>query len=1011
MTISFDSSLLTSYYNAKAGVAGASASSSGASSSSTSSSDKTNSPTGSDTAPRAPWNSSTADADENSLVTRILSGHKFIDSSSQSSIEGASPDYNKLFSLYQGMSALQGLAQKAKDGKLSDNALAQVQRRFTAGMKEVDAYISDTKFDHVNLTEGTLTKELKNTVGVAKTNTTYTADAISTGSASSSVKAFEGDVQFKMTIKKTGTATPFEVNIDLSKMPTGQTRSMSNVVSFINDKLKEQGLSTKFAVNRTPAQPTTQTVNGKSVTIASGQDSYGLQIKGVSYEQVTFSAPDTSDAVYVMQTTGDPTKKITSTSKTSTDSTTSSTTTSSTDKTKSTDVTSSLMKFQTTDGAQGTALADPISKVGDKYWVQGESEQTALPDTVANVRQSVAGADGSVYVLADVNGTVSSQDIKGTQDVALMKYDSAGNLVYTRTLGASETATGYNMAVSSDGKVAITGSVTGALDISQTTTRTYGTGSTAVSSTSTSNVSTTGASPTTSDSFVTVLDSSGVEQWTQRRGASAEDEATAVAFGADGSVYVGGRTKSTMPGASGGQVGSWDSYLMGFSGDGKPAFTTQGGTTGSDTVANIVVNGNTVYTSGVENGDAVVKSYTIGSATSTDANGVSTTKTTATLASSRDLGGIGGGNISGMSLYNGKIYLGGSAGSDKLLASGTVTHGYSGGYDAYALSIDSNLANTGTDTIAYFGGTGVEKDAKVQFNNGTAWIAGSTTGELNGTTMLSTATKAQDGYLAKLDIATGTGTVVARFTGTDGKVTPNAIAVAPGASSVLDRLGLPQGKLLYTDSNQITAGTSVRTGDQFYMVDPDSGVKKTITIDANETLDTLAKKIVRASGYKLDVSVSKVLGKQQNQLDIKPANGSSKMEFVAGPTGRDALAGLGLEPGIVSSTAGSLMDSKAVDYLKSQKNMGLDFDTSLTLNSDSAISNALDKLAASIKGVQRVYTYLKYGDPQESDSKTKGNGSGVAPAYLTSQISNYQAALARLSGGQPTSTASLLLGG
>ncbi len=1006
--ISFDSSLLTSYYNAKAGVSGASAASSGTSSSSTSSSDKTNSPTGSATAPRAPWNASTADADENSLVSKILMGHKFIDTGTQSSIEGASPDYNKLFSLYQGVSALQGLAQKAKDGKLSDNALAQVQRRFTAGMKEVDAYISDTKFDHVNLTEGTLTKELKNTVGVAKTNTTYTADAISTGSASSSVKAFEGDVKFKMTVKKTGTATPFEVNIDLSQMPLGQTRSMSNVVSFINDKLKEQGLSTKFVVNRTPAQPTTQTVNGKSVTIASGQDSYGLQIKGVSYEQLSFSAPDTSDAVYVMQTTGDPDKKSTTTSKTTS---TSSTSTASTDSTKSTDVTSSLMKFQTTDGATGTALADPISKVGDKYWVQGESEQTALPDTVANVRQSVAGADGSVYVLADVNGTVSSQDIKGTQDVALMKYDSAGILVFTRTLGASDTATGYNMAVSADGKVAISGSVTGALDISQTTTRTYGSGGTAVSSTSTSNISTNGASPTTQDSFVTVLDASGVEQWTQRRGATAEDEATAVAFGADGSVYVGGRTKSTMPGANGGQTGSWDSYLMGFSADGKPAFTTQGGTTGSDTVANIVVNGNTVYTSGVENGDAVVKAYTIGQTTSTDANGVSTTKTTAALASSRDLGGIGGGNISGMSLYNGKIYLGGSAGSDKLLAGGNVTHGYAGGYDAYALSIDSDLSKTTADTIAYFGGTGVEKDAKVQFNNGTAWIAGSTTGDINGTAMLSTATKAQDGYLAKLDIASGQGTVVARFTGTDGKVTPNAIAVAPGASSVLDRLGLPQGKLLYTDSNAITAGTSVRTGDQFYMVDPDSGVKKAITIDANETLDTLAKKIVRASGYKLDVSVTKVLGKQQNQLDIKPANGSSKMEFVAGPLGRDALAGLGLEPGIVSSTAGTLMDSKAVDYLKSQKNMGLDFDTSMNLNSDSAITDALDKLAKTIKGVQRVYTYLKYGDPQASDDKTKGNGSGVAPAYLTNQISNYQAALQRLSGGQPTSTASLLLGG
>jgi len=101
------------------------------------------------------------------------------------------------------------------------------------------------------------------------------------------------------------------------------------------------------------------------------------------------------------------------------------------------------------------------------------------------------------------------------------------------------------------------------------------------------------------------------------------------------------------------------------------------------------------------------------------------------------------------------------------------------------------------------------------------------------------------------------------------------------------------------------------------------------------------------------------------------------------------------------------MDSKAVDYLKSQKNMGLDFDTSMNLNSDSAIADALDKLAKSIKGVQRVYTYLKYGDPQASDNKTKGNGSGTAPAYLTNQIANYQAALSRLSAGSSDTSTQL----
>ena len=1002
MTISFDSSLLTAYYNAKIGLATTAASGSSGTVSG-SGTNKTNSPTGTDTAPSAPWNSSTATDDENSLVSNVLAGHRFIDTSNISSVTGASPDYTKLFGMYQGLSALEGLAEQAKSGKLSTNALAQVQRRFTAGMAEVGAYIGDTSYDHVQLTEGTLTQELKSTVGVAKTNTTYTADSIATGSASTSVKAFEGDVNFNISVKKTGTATPFNININLDDMGT-TTRSMSNVVSFINDKLKEQGLSTRFAVNRTPATPTTTTVNGKTVSLAAGQDSYGLQVKGVSYEALTFSAPSTADAVYVVQTSGDAAKKLTTSSSTSSTSTTSTTSTS-TDSTKSTDVSSSLVKFQTGDNATGDTLSDPISKVGDKYWVQGESEQTQLPDNIANVRQSVAGSDGSVYVLADVTDSISGQDVKGNQDVALMKYDSAGNLVYTRTLGASDTASGYTMAVSADGKVAIAGSVTGALDISTTKTTTYGAGTTSTSSTSTTNVSVDGSSPTTSDSFVTVFDATGVEQWTQRRGAASSDEATAVAFGDDGSVYVGGRTESSMPGANTAMVGGWDSYLMGFSATGTPKFTVQGGTTGSDSVSGIVVSGNTVYTSGVENGDAVVKSYNLTSTTTTDAKGVSTTKYGATQTASRDLGGIGGGSISGMSLYNGQLYLGGSSGSDKLLASGDVTHGYSGGYDAYALKIDQNLSNTAQDTIAYYGGSGAEKDAKVQFSNGTAYIAGSTTGAIDDTTQIgsgktTSGTTRTDAYLAKLDISSGTATTLARYTGTDGVVAPNAIAVSSGGSSVLDKLGLPQGTLLYNDSTQLIAGTSVRTGDQFYLVDPDSGVKKTITIDANDTLDSLAKKITRASGYKLTVSVSKVLGKQQNQLDIKPANSSSKMEFVAGPNGRDALAGLGIDAGIVSASAGTAMDSSSTNYTKSQKQMGLNFDTSLNLNTDAGIADAITSLQATIKNVQKVYTYLKYGDPQaNSSSTTVGKTGGTVPTYLTNQIANYTAALQRLSGG------------
>ncbi|EGF90730.1 regulatory protein FlaEY [Asticcacaulis biprosthecium C19] len=996
--ISFDSSFLTSYYNAKSGVSG------GASGGSGLVLGKTTSPTGKAEAPRTPWGTGSGMMDDKALVKNVLAGHRFINQNAAvSDVIGASADYTKLFTLYQGLNALEGLAQKAQDSTLSDLTLAAVRRRFQTGMGEVQNYVKDTKFDHISLTEGTLTEKLKNEVGVGRTNSVYTGPGIHTGSATSSVKAFEGDVKFSIAVKKIGSATPFNVDIDLADM--SGTRSMSNVVGYINSKLKEQGLATKFIVNRTPAVAETQVVNGKTITLSKGVDSYGLKIQGVSYEDLTMSAPTTADAVYVVQTTGDPEKKTVVKDDAG--------------KTKKgedgkpvtevgKDVSSQLVKFQ---ADEGDLVADPSSKVGTKFWVEGQEANVALSPNITSVRQTVSGADGSVYVLADVEGDINDQAIKGKQDVALIKYDSAGKVVFTRTLGASDTASGYAMSVSDDGRVALAGSVTGALNISKTETKTYGTGEKATTATLTTNVSTNGVNESLSDSFVTVFDKYGVEEWTQRRGATQEDQATSVAFGDDGAVYVGGKTKSLVPGAASGAAGGYDGYIMGFSKTGDARFSVQTGTANSDTTSQLVVDGDTVYAASIEDGNAVVRSYDVSSNTTTT-DGKTTTTWAADVANTRNLGGIGGGNITGFSLIDGKIYLGGSTGNGKLMeTTANVTKAYSGGQDAFALSIDADLTNTSDDKLAYYGGAGIEKDAQVKFaDDGKAWIAGNTDGEIAGTAVTSTRKGVRDAFLAKLDVENGDVEFQKRYTGQDGVVSPNAIAISKGGSSVLDRMGLPQGAIMQKDlgvdvkgkieaNTRIVSSTAVRTGDQFYMVDPSSGARKTITIDADETLESLSKKIVRGSGYRLKVDIMKMTGEPLSQLNIQPSNKSSKMEFVAGPSGRDALEGLGLAPGIVSADANKVMDAKASNYTKTQKMMGLEFDGSLNLATEANVKSALESLKGVMKNVQKAYNYLKYGDPQETDSKKKGKSSGQAPAYLTNQINNYQAALNRLTGG------------
>ncbi len=186
------------------------------------------------------------------------------------------------------------------------------------------------------------------------------------------------------------------------------------------------------------------------------------------------------------------------------------------------------------------------------------------------------------------------------------------------------------------------------------------------------------------------------------------------------------------------------------------------------------------------------------------------------------------------------------------------------------------------------------------------------------------------------------------------------------------------------------------------MVNPQTGQKTTITIDAGETMQSLASKIASASQGQLTVKTSVIAGvnggPSTEGLSITPSTSSSSIEFLSGPAGQDALAGLGLSPGLVTSQAGVIMNPSSVNYTSSKKPIGLDFDTSLNLNSSTNIAQAIAKLQVTMSNVQGVYTYLQNGDPQPVKAGTNTSANNTPPAYLTNEIANYQAALQRLTG-------------
>ncbi|MDO8297624.1 MAG: hypothetical protein Q7T19_14430 [Caulobacter sp.] len=965
MALTIDSSILLSYYQARSGASAGNTATGGTASAGT----KTQ------YAPTPPWSTTSGAPRSSALVKSVMAGHRFInEGAAQLDLAGASSDYKKLFALYQGLNTLHGLGERLQTKGISTTEKNRIADIFTRGMSEVSTYTDKAKLEQMRLTRGETMISDKSAVGVPRAKYQYTTGKIYSGAQGDAVPAFAGAVAFTISVKR-GAAT-HTINVDLAGMGA-EPRTMGAVTAFINTKLEAEGLQTRFSVVRTAGEPRKVTTGGTTVTLPALADDFAFRVTGDSTEQTTFSAATTKPAVYVTTLAGnpDPDKDV---------------------KTDDGVFQSSLVKLDgTAVGAEGARIFSGT-----------------LEGTIETVRTSKVGADGSLYVLADVKTSVDGQTVKGARDVALLKYDSTGQLMYARTLGAADDAQGLAMTVAADGRVAIAGKVTGGL---------AGATDGPINSDDDSGLS---------DSFVTVFDARGDESWTARRGALKEDEATAVAFGEGGLVYVAGRTKSTIPGGGGG-LGDWDGYLTAFAADAtgvpRALFTNQFGTAGSDTVSGIVVNGATVTLAGVESGHGVLRGFNVTPTTTTtekivnngvitvnvttttngassttsnsygapDGSGTSSTTTTVhTSAASyaagatRDLGDLQGGQIAGIGLDGGDLWVAGTTRNAALSVTGT-TSAYNGGLDAFAGRISTDLSSASRDSLSYFGGSTDDTVTAMAVSGGKVWVAGRAAADQPGATAIAT----KDGYLAELDVVAGTASVQ-RLTGKDGIATATSIAIDGTGASALDKLGLPKGALLYADSVKVTAATSARAGDTFQIRTAEGGRLATVTLEANDTLDTLAVKVRRAAGFKAKVEV--VSDGDFRRLKITPATAGAAVEVLPGKGGVDSLASLGLTPGVVRNTVID-KNGKSVSADGGGPVFGLSLPAQLDVSTDTAIKNALAVLSKSLTKIRDAYRQLETA--AKPASTTTAAASGPVPAYMTSQIANYQAALDRLTGG------------
>ena len=846
----------------------------------------------------------------------VLASGQFFDSeASKFSRLDVSQDEKKLYAMFAGLRALQSLSAAASDRKASATDLAFWNRRFQEGLGQMDEFFSKLRMDEISMLKNTQLTRAESEVAVRRGISEYTTGIIHRGPADQEAAAFAGDVQFTVSVRKNG--GDINVAIDLSEM--GATpRTMGNVTSFINSKLEEQEIITRFSAVRVGE------VGPAGIVTA---NDWALRINGVLTEQVSFSAPAARPAIYMAGVTG-----------------------------SGDGAAGQLSKIIGLDGTPTVQFAQRIEADATATEVPlpgGETRTSSAPNplTIDAITQA---PDGGIYVVGRTTSSVAGQDIRGEADLVLIRYDSNGKQVWSRVLGAAGEANGASVAVDSAGNIVVAGSVQGALG-------------------GTSDLG-------GEDSLVVKFNADGVEQWTQRFGAAGNDRANAVTIGEDGTIYVAGEAR----GSFGGMInqGSLDGYVRAISADGTVLYTrgveAAEGIERARAVAT-AADGGLLVASEVD-GRAVLTKFAPGD----DGTGVP--------AWTLDMGSLGGGRITALAVdEDGAIYLTGGAG--EAFAPSAPLAGNEGGRDAFLVRIEDGASASVSYTT--FLGTGFDDLATgIQVSGGKVYLSGTTNGALPGANQNGT----RNAFAAGFDAATGAHEWTQQISGRGGVSQGAGILVDPQGDSILSKLGLPNGKIVYSDSRVVTAQSAARAGDHFF-ISVNGGRSHKITIAANETMRSLTFKLNAALLLGGTAAVGRRTGEEF--LRITPRDGVS-IELKAGPEGQNALASLGLPSGTItgkSLTKKSTRDESAA----APPTFSLRLGGSYSIASRDGALAANEVLTEAMTVIQRAWRELTQ-DPalkQLLQGPAAGKKGGKVPAYMQAQLANYNAGLDRLMAAGP----------
>ena len=570
-------------------------------------------------------------------------------------------------------------------------------------------------------------------------------------------------------------------------------------------------------------------------------------------------------------------------------------------------------------------IDDPVGAMDRKTLATISATDRLNPElAVKTTSDAVAtDADGFAYVLGTASGDLGANRLAGEQDLYLTKMDSLGNVVWQQTLGAAEDASGAAVSIADNGDVVLAGTVRGKFD----------------------------GADADGDMLVARFDSKGNEQFARLVRAVGNDVATSVVAAADGSIYLGGESST-----NGG-----DAFIAKLDSAGRLLERHAYDTGGNERISALAMGSDgkllALTREGEQSSLRFLDTANLSAETARVDLGISDARAIAVDAS-------------------GNIAVGGRANDAIPGAQVNAVGGASDGFVARMAADGSGLS------VTYLASDATDQVDSLTFSGGDLYVGGRTNGVLGDAK-----SGAIDGFVARLDAATGAIGSITQFGQPGQRTEPVRVAMSAGGTNRVADLGFGRGALTGGGSVKLTATTGLRENDQFRMR-VDGGAMRTVTIGKDETLQSLADRIRRITGSKALVTTPREDGGAMLRISPKA---EVDIEFVSGPEGRDALAKLGMAAARV--TGYDKIDPDA-PKVRPGGNYGLNLAMSLSIDTMDDAAAALEKIKSAASIAQTGYRSLYWDDLKAN--LVNGSIGGKVSARQNAQLANYQAALDRL---------------